>query len=248
MSATATSAAQGRLMAVDDDKGTLADPALQLIRLGVDVLLATQVDEAELLARQEGRRLRGVLLPSGSDDLRIDEVLEAVGPASGIELWGVALLGERLDEDRVDALRARGLRWRLWSPYQDRDLRFLGRSILWAGSDENLRLDGRVPTALPGFVGRRGETRGVLVGDLSPSGAFLESSHPFPAGSQIEVEVALPGGSVTLKATVRWVSPRNARPEAGRNPGFGVEFLHPPKDAVALLLEHIDAEFKRFML
>jgi hypothetical protein len=247
MTGTALSAAQGRLMAVDDDMGSLGDPALQLIRLGVDVLLAREADEVELLARQEGRRLRGVLIPSVADDARIEEVLAAVEPA-GIELFGVALLGERLDEDRCDALRARGLRWRLWSPYEDRDLRFLGRSLLWAGSDENLRLEGRVPTALPGFAGRRGETRGVLVGDLSPSGALLESNNPFPAGSQIEIEIALPGGSVTLGAIVRWVAPPSTRHGAGRNRGFGVEFVNPRKDVVAQLLEHIDCEFRRFML
>jgi hypothetical protein len=248
MTGTAISAAEGRLMAVDDEKGSLADPALQLIRLGVDVLLATEVDEAELLARQEGRRLRGVLMPSTSDDLRIDEVIEAIGPAAGIDALGIALLGARLDDDRIDELRVRGLRWRLWAPYQDRDLRFLGRSLLWAGSDDNLRLDGRVPTALPGFAGRRGETRSVLVGDLSPAGAFLETPSPFPAGSQIEVEIALPGGSVTLRATVRWVSPSNQRPPSGRAHGFGVEFVAPTKDVVSQLLEHIDCEFKRFML
>lgn len=240
-------APEGRLLAVDDEKGSLGDLSLQLLRLGVDVLLATEIDEAELLARQEGQRLRGALLSSATDEARIDEVVEAIGPHTGIGPESIALLGRRIDEESMRRLRERGVRWRLWSPYEDRDLRFLGWELLCGNGDQDLRIDRRFPTALPASVERRGESRDVLVGDLSLSGAYLETASPFPAGSQLNLVIALPGSPLDLRCTVRWVSSQKTR-VTGRAQGCGVEFLEISGEALAALKEHLETERARFYL
>jgi hypothetical protein len=239
---------QGRLLAVDDDKGSLGDPSLQLVRLGVDILLATEVDEARLLARQEAEAIKGVLIPSENSEERIDAVLDAVGPHTGLGPESIALLGRRLDEDRMWRLRERGLRFRLWSPYEDRDLRYLGCSLISAASDSNLRIDARVPTAIPAVAEFRGRAREVLVGDLSSSGAYLETEEPFPAGSMLHVEIALPGGTIRLRATVRWVVRPQQGPSSARAGGFGVEFLRPKPLHRSALLDHLAEEADRFYL
>jgi len=238
---------KGRLLAVDDEKGSFGDLALHLVRLGVDVLFATAVDEAELLARQEGEQLRGAFAPAGASEDWLAGLIDAIGPHTAILPESIAVLGPRQEEDRCEQLRELGFRYRLWEPYEDRDLRFLGWALIWNTSDQNLRIDARVPTALPGKCFRRGDSREVLIGDLSVSGAYLEMQQPFPAGSMVRVELALPAGPVELRATVRWVSsPRGGSPIHRR--GCGVEFLRPNPGARQRLEETLDEELARFFL
>ncbi|MGH0033298.1 MAG: PilZ domain-containing protein [Myxococcota bacterium] len=240
--------AQGRLLAVDDGKGSLGDLPLRMLRLGVQVLHSSEIDEAELMARQEGQAICGVLLPSQAGELHVDQAIEVVGPHTGVGADRVALLGPRIDEKVAERLRERGVRWRLWEPYEDRDLRFVGWSLVWATSDQDLRLDHRVPTALPAHAIRRGDRRDVLVGDLSASGAFLETRSPFPAGSQLGLEIELPNRAIEVTATVRWVSSVRRDGAPGGAQGFGVEFLDPPAVLRAALEEHLESETARFLL
>lgn len=237
----------GLLLALDDPEGSLEELPLRLVRLGVDVLYSADDDEAELLARQEGARLAGLILPSASAEERLEPVLDRLKSHSQVVAERVAILGPRLDPPVVQRLRERGLRWRLWSPFEDRDLRSLGWSLVWNSSDQNVRLDARVPTALPAQVIRRGETRDVLVGDLSLGGAFLETEEAFPAGSSLGLVIRLPNQEVEMAAMVRWVSPPR-REEASRAPGFGVEFTNPPPALRAALEEHLASERARFTL
>ncbi len=239
---------KGRLLAVDDDKGSFGDLALRLVRLGFDVLFATEADEAGLPARQEGEILRGALLPSTVSEQRVADLVEAIGPHTGIGPESIALLGSRVDEDRIERLKALGLRWHLWFPYEDRDLRYLCSFLIWYGSDLSLRLDRRLPTALQCVATRRDESRDVVVGDLSASGAYLEMSHPFPSGSMLELELALPSGRIELRAMIRWVSATQDGPVFARARGCGVEFTGHSRAVVALLEEQVAAERVRFLL
>lgn len=245
MRPTALHAPRGRLLAVDDDKGSLGDAALQLVRLGVDVLLASGRDEAELLARQEGQALRGVLLPSASVEELLDPVLAGVLPHTGLGPESLALLGPRLAEEHMRELRERGLWWRLWTPFEERDLRFIGRTLVVTGSEMDLRMDLRVPTALPGRVERRGQKADVLIGDLSRSGAYVETQGHFPTGNQLTLEISLPSEPVRVRALIRWLA---AAPEGARPRGFGVEFLRPSGAVVAAICEHLAGELERFQL
>lgn len=248
MSPTPLHTPRGRLLAVDDGKGSLGDVSLRMVRAGVDVLHSSEIDEADLMARQEGKKVCGLLLPSAAGVEYVDQVLEVVGPHTGIGPDRVALLGPRMDPKCADRLRDRGVSWRLWEPHEDRDLRFVGWSLIWGGSDEDLRLDRRIPTALPAQAIRRGDARDVLVGDLSLAGAFLETKTPFPAGSQLGIEIQLPNRQVEVCGTVRWVA--SAQPDLlpARTEGFGVEFLNPPGELRDGLAEHLESERARFSL
>ena len=239
-------APQGRLLVIDDEKGSMGDVALRLVRLGVDVLLASEVDEAELLARQEGGAVCAALFSTDDCLGRVDAVHEAVGPHTGLGAAGLVVVGPRLTDEELAELRQRGLFWRLWSPFEDRDLRFLGR-LLACRPDHDLRIEIRVPTALPGAAVRRGQRHEVLVGDLSPCGAYLETASPVPAGSLIQVEIDLPGGVVELRGMVRWVRPRaGAGSEVPKVTGFGVEFLRAQPVILAKVRDFLEGELERF--
>lgn len=236
------------LLACDDAKGVLGDVALQLVRVGADTVYAPDLAEAELMARQEGRRIGGILVPSDITPDRLHDVLEHVALHTRVTLDDFALLGRRPSDRQVEILRDLGVPWRLWAPYSDRDLRFLHWVMVWAGTDDDLRIDPRLPTALPAHVVRRGEEREILVGDLSRSGAYLETSSPFPAGSQVHLSISLPAGVVEFFGVVRWVSPEIATPTRARPAGFGVEFLEIPDGSLRAVVDHLMGERDRFAL
>lgn len=238
---------EGLLLTIDDAHTSLRDLPLRLLRLGVEVVHASEIDEAELLARQEGSRLCGVMLPSESAEALLDDVVARVAPHTGVRPDQVVLLGPRLGPEARNRLRGRGVRWGLWEPHADRDLRFMGWSLLWSGSDRNLRLEHRIPTTLLGRARCGGEVREVLVGDLSLGGAFVESGSPFRAGTRIELCIELPNRRVEIASRVRWVRRKSAK-HLGRIDGFGVEFLDPPKELRSLLTEYLAGELSRFAL
>ncbi len=234
----------------DDDKGSLGDVALQLVRVGTDAVYAPELFEAELMARQEGRGIRAVLLPvESTTPERLDEVLECIGPHCSVGVEDFAVLGKRPADKHVELLRDKGIGWRLWSPYDDRDLRFLTWGLVWAGTNDDLRIHTRVPTALPAKAVRRGAERDVLIGDLSRSGAYIETAEPFPAGSQVHLSISLPVGVVEFFGVTRWVATdSNEGPVRGRAPGFGMEFLEIPDGSLRLVVEHLQSELDRFAL
>jgi len=232
----------------DDDKGSLGDVALQLVRAGTDAVYASELYEADLMARQEGRNIRAVIVPSDITIERLDEVLECIGPHARVNVEDFAVLGRRPPDKHVELLRDHGVGWRLWSPYDDRDLRFLTWGLVWAGTNDDLRIHTRVPTALPAKAVRRGAERDVLIGDLSRSGAYIETPEPFPAGSQVHLSIALPVGEVEFYGITRWVAPETQGPVRGRSPGFGMEFLEIPDGSLRAVIEHLESELDRFAL
>ena len=62
---------------------------------------------------------------------------------------------------------------------------------------------------LEGTMRRKGEDSGqsVHVADLSVGGAFLEMAATLAFGSEVSLEIDLPGGQITVPATVRWAKP-----------------------------------------
>jgi hypothetical protein len=237
----------GLLLVLDLGKDSFGELALRLVRLGVDAVLAAGLDEAELMAREEQVRIRGMLLPAEASGEQVDRVLESIGTHAGVGAETLAVVGPRPDEARLEALRQRSVGLRLWEPVEDRDLRFLASSLLWLGSHEDVRLDIRIPTALPGLASHGRDARTVTVGDLSPSGARLETAVPFDLGSEVELEIALPGGrAIMISAVVCWVAEDASNP--ARPPGFGVEFREPSEAILLALAEHIESERSRFLL
>jgi hypothetical protein len=238
---------RGALLVLDVGKDSFGELALRLVRLGVDAVLAAGVEEAELMARQERIQMCAMLLPASASGELVDRALESVGSHTEVGPEAIAVVGPRPDEGALEALRQRGVGWRLWEPLEDRDLLFMAGALMWPGSDADLRLDVRIPTALPALVSQGRVSRSVLVGDLSPSGARVETDAPFAEGSEVELEIALPGGRVvTVGGVVRWAVEDDS--DRARGPGFGVEFGDPSPEILVALADHIASERERFLL
>lgn len=238
----------GAVLVLDSEKCALGEAALSLVRSGIHTLYANDLDEATLMATQEGERLRGVMMSSNTTLRRIDASLEVLAPYCNVEAASVVLVGPRPADDMVAAFRERGLRWFLWEPHDAAELRFLATLAIYEGSDVDVRIEPRVPTALRGSITLAGRTRPVRVLDLNTGGAFVEVDGPPSPGRHLGLEIALPAGEVQIICYVRWV---RARPTAGppeRPAGAGVEFK-PPRDAEsALLRAQMDAGLARYRL
>ncbi|HEX5066161.1 MAG TPA: PilZ domain-containing protein [Myxococcota bacterium] len=238
----------GALLVLDSQKCSLGQAALALVRLGVEALYANDIDEASLLARQEGTRVRGVLAPSSIGAGEAAEILDAVAPHTSVLPASLVLAGPRPDDEAIAALRAGGLRWALWEPYEPPDLRFLATLAVWEGSDSELRLEPRVPTALRASVTVGGKTRPVRVLDLTTTGAFLECDGPPAPGRNVGLEIALPSGSIQIVAYVRWVRAVAQKKPIELPAGCGVEFAPPQPAEAEALRQQMLAGMARFQL
>ncbi len=216
---------------LDDEKNSLGEVALRLLRLGIDVFYTKDRDEAMLLGQQEAERIRALLFPVGVDVDEVCAVREQIdGHGQAPQVTAVAI-GEAPDEVQLARLREAGVTSTLWEPYDESALRFVVTAALAgakhapAGAKQtDTRQEQRLPTTLPGraFVGIR--RKDVIVYTLSPLGAFLETPFPFRADTRITLEIQLPDEPLLTKAEVVYArSSRDSGPPDQPN-GMGVSF------------------------
>jgi hypothetical protein len=74
------------------------------------------------------------------------------------------------------------------------------------------------------FIGAK--RKDAIVSTLSMGGAFLEIPSPFPEGSRISLEIALPDGSVNVRAQVVNARYPSSNTSSSAPCGMGVEFLN----------------------
>ena len=209
---------------VDDEANSLGDVALRLIRIGIDVFYANGRAEAWLLAQQEAANIRLLLFPPTidfDDALAVAACLRSEAPKVGLNLL---VIGKRPDEAKRRRLREGGVEWALWEPDDESCLRSIvseAMSPLDGVERPAQRRNRRLPTTLlaRAFVGTC--RKDAIVSTLSLGGAFLETPRPFPAGTRIRLEIALPEVPLLLKAEVVY----HRDTSDGSQPiGMGLEF------------------------
>lgn len=107
------------------------------------------------------------------------------------------------------------------------------------GAGSERRVHARVPESQ--FVRFRARSSPAatlaLLGDLSEGGLFIRSAELLLPGTLVDVDFNLQhvdqGYLIRCRAQVAWVARDNRQSPLG--PGFGVKFLEPPPDVVALL-------------
>jgi hypothetical protein len=230
----------------DDDENSLGELALRILRLRVDVYYAKGCDEAWLLAQQEAKRIGAVLFPPGIDRAGVKRVAEAVQTGGG-EAPTLVVVGSRPGAKACEQLRALEVDLALWEPFDESDLRAVISAAIapkYAGRE---RTEPRLPTMLLGraFAGTR--RRDTIVATLSQGGAFLETPAPMTPGTQISLEIALPGGVVMVKADVVYSRfYRDAEEQPSRPVGMGVSFSRVSDTAAAELRRFLKENEKRF--
>ena len=235
-------------LVLDSGDSVLGRASMQLLELGIDVLYANDVDEAELLARQESGRLGALLIPDVFDQADTDRLLERVGARLEAGPRGVIVTGNRPDAETRRRLRARGVRWGVWHPYEIRELRFVMTAAMSDSHAGERRKHLRIPTDLSTTVFMGRHRKDVILHDLSVSGAYFATQYPFLEDSRLSIELPLPDGAVFAKAVV--VNAKTAD-KPGRDDvpdGMGVAFSDLPEQDLTALRKFVEAWVDRFRL
>jgi len=228
--------------------GVLGQKAMRLLELGIDVLYANDVDEAALLARQESDRLGAVLIPTSFDPGDVAHLLARVCSQLAACARSLVLAGLEPDPALVEDLRAKGVKWCLREPYDERELRFVMTAAMASDHGDDRRKELRIPTAISTTVFMGRHRKDVTVHDLSVGGAYLAAPNPFLEGSRIRVDMPLLNGAVVGKAEV--VNARTAdRPGRADVPeGMGIVFTELAPGSTEILRSFILGWIRRFEL
>jgi DNA-binding response OmpR family regulator len=233
---------------IDSDSSVLGGVAMRLLELGIDVLYAADVDEAALLAAQESRRLGAVLIPPTFDVRWFDALISRVCSKLAVGPRALVVAGLDRDSELVSQLRTRGAEWALCEPYEERELRFVMTAAMATGHGGERRKHPRIPTEIATnvFMGRH--RKKVTVYDISVTGAYFATPHPFPEDSKISLEIPLPQGPVIGKGTVvnSKSSDKPGRPDVPE--GMGVTFEPLSQASTERLYEFIEDWIDRFRL
>lgn len=83
--------------------------------------------------------------------------------------------------------------------------------------------------------------RKAISGNLSREGLFVATPEIVPVGTRVEIRFRLPNEDTAIEAVaqVAWINETKDF-EAGKIPGYGVEFIELPHEHQALLDEYMD--------
>ncbi len=232
-------------LVVDDAGRSLGELALQLTRLGIDCFYAPDPQEAWLLAKQEARRIRLLLLPPEIDLNGLESVLAVLAEREPDLPRSLLVLGPRPGEERRDELRKAGVYWAVWEPWDESALRMALAGAMSARPEAaSSRCHPRFPTRYLGRAFKGVQRQDGLVSSLSEGGAFLETPSPFQPGTPITLEIEVDEGSIVTKAEVLYIHEAGAG--AGQAAGMGVGFGELSSNARARLERTVFENQRRF--
>lgn len=178
-------------LVLDTADSRLGTASLALITQGIDPLYAGDADEAYLLACEHRERLAALVVPGALPLDALDLLIARLGPLLPIGAGATVVVAPPRERMHLVALRERKVRWVVWEPYDERELRFVVAAALATGSALEPRRGLRIPVRLP--VSLRGEstTREGEVRNLSVGGAFVALPDPPEVGIALELELPL---------------------------------------------------------
>src|SRR5262249_34418703 len=152
-----------------------------------------------LLARERKDQVSAIVLPAARAAGIWPEVRRRIVEPLGLAPACALVVGQRLDAPDAAALHDDGLRWALWEPFSFADLRFGVSHALAAADPDDLRLESRVPCAIPVEVVAHGEVASARLTDISTGGSFVQLARPIREGSSILLRGQLAGRLVSLR-------------------------------------------------
>jgi diguanylate cyclase (GGDEF)-like protein len=236
---------KGRVLLVDDGRGSLGSVAMRLGHLGIDIHYASALDEAHLFVAQERDAIRLVAFPPTVELERARGVLDRLAEIVG-ERRCCIVIGERPDEDVRLAMRASGVDWVLWAPFNDTELRYVVKSAMTLREELVDRREVRVPVDLVANIQCSDRREVAVVSSLSPLGAFVELSDPLPNGSSMRIEIDL--GRDRFRGFARVIHVQTEDPERPNEPsGMGVKFYSFDRDEQRLLRKAVSEIQSRYL-
>jgi hypothetical protein len=197
-------AQQRQVLLIEDDGTPPLSPMSQRLRsLGFRTRQTLDTDKLTRLMDRPHLPPRAVLLSTGLPSARLSAFLAPLRrPLAAGEAIGLAV-GEAPAPEVKERLREAGFNLALWSPFDDRTLRFqLNRAFLRSQADGSARGELRVPLPWRVTIHAAGRREEAQIYNLSQRGAFLETARPSMVGGELDVELQLPNGPGLLPANV----------------------------------------------
>jgi len=220
--------------------------AQRIRQLGYETLVETEPRVAAARVARPLEPVRAILLPADFALPRRTGELDQLTRAAGSAGLRFVAVGERPAADALALLRGKNVRLCLWSPFHERELRFvLNRALFdptkgfYDSSQADVRHDLRVPTSLGARIVVGEREKSAQVYSLAVGGCFLETLRPTLVGGGLDVVLPLPLGEfrVTGRVVLTNVAGNLVRQNLPR--GMGIEFLRLAPDAREAILHYV---------
>ena len=212
--------------------GALGDLAVRVRQLGYEAIVEDDPRAAAACVARSDGAVRAALIPASfALPHRAGELDHMERSASTGGLCFVAV-GERPGAEAERRLREKNVRLCLWSPFHERELRFvLNRALFdpdqdFFGRDKNkVRHELRAPTSLGVRIVVSGREKAALIYNLSVGGCYLETLRPTLVGGSLELALPLPHGEFRVAGRVVLTNVPGNLERANLPRGMAIEFM-----------------------
>jgi hypothetical protein len=187
---------------IEGTPGRLNELARRIRLQGAEPIQACGTSEAADLLPAADLGIAAVLIDVSLASRSLKkELMRLRTAAGGLELFYLAV-GEVPAAGVRKKLRAAGVRFALWEPFDDAALRFQLNRAWNADRDDHKRTHPRIPTYLHAQIGGGQRVKDGVVYSLSIQGAFLETPRASMPGAVVDLAIRLPNCFVETKARV----------------------------------------------
>ena len=190
------------VMIIEGFPGQRSDLARRIRLQGAEPVMADGPADATSLMPIDETGVAAVVVDVSLASRTLKKELSRLQTAAGsLELFYLAV-GEAAPSATRKKLRAAGVRYALWEPFDDAVLRFQLNRAWNADRDDHKRASPRIPTYLHAQIGGNQRVKDGVVYSLSIRGAFVETARASMSGAVVDIAIRLPGCFIETKARV----------------------------------------------
>jgi hypothetical protein len=180
------------VLLLEGSEGQLNELARRIRLQGAEPLIATTPQEAISVFPLGGHESVAVVVDVSLASRGLKKDLSKL--ANAADPMGLFYLaaGDPPPSSLRKRLRAAGVAYALWNPFDDATLRFQLNRAWNQNRDDNKRRSQRIPTYLHAQVGGTQRVRDGVVYSLSVEGAFIETPRASMTGATVELAIRLP--------------------------------------------------------
>jgi len=220
----------------------------RLVLLSYRAIRADDLSTAVEALRRQNQPVRLMIFPADAQFPSRAAGLSQLSQMQGGLGMRAIVSGSRPDAAAIAALKRDGVRFSLWSPFHDSELRFVLNAALYDTTRGDVRPAVRVPASMMVRIKSGTGEKAALLYNLSGNGAFLETMRPNLPGGRVQLTIDFPDGPITVAAQVIFTNvPGNVqRPNAPI--GMGVRFEGLAPDSAERIVKFIAQRAKAYEL
>ena len=213
-----------RTLVLDDERGSLSQLTVRMMRLGADVHLVQGIDEACVFVDQDEPTLDLMVVPISTNLPRLADLRERIEKAADGSRLQILVVGDAVEVELRTELRQARIDWLVTGPIEDVDLRFFIAAARHDGGRSNHQRAARVPIESTAWIRASGERRVGTLTSLSRRGAFVETNDGYRVGQSIHLEFKADNTRIRAFANVAYCHDGEQEIAPYSSAGIGVVF------------------------